>query len=598
MTGAPKTVVKRTKDAALEHVKKALRTNGNLLTRLELGFIRTSCQILGINSEATIRVIVKRAKEKGDHQPRKVLNSLQTQLEELAARVEKHMKPTPTPAFNTWTLDSMGAPARSLGHLQSCVDGLSDAMEGGYSMGIKTARIATENAKADFKATIDRIAEASRWKRGVTEDWLSRGEMICAGLMEEAEEVFKKAEAREEAEARLRIMESQCEELAEPAEQAGKQVPAEAEAELLIDLEEEIGQRKETVGDLGRVLKETAPAELKDRVEQAIQDSVMMAKKGRRYVDHMKTRLEFISKDSESGSYKGATGEGVVPGQWRTAVEELEEEDGSEEEMEEPYGANSGSLLDVMCAWGHMKANDSGWPTFDGRYASYRRFKKEWRAYRETYHSAVNNDLAAKALRDKCIQGDALRMVSHLDDLREIWKTLNTCYERPEKYMEEVLRPIVEFRRYKVIDSAAVREFYSLLRAAIKGAKGIERLSLLINDQTVPKIMSKMPHTDWKEWATKRPEWMQEDLAPAFEKFLERKWQDALNIAAAEPSSWGWRRRRPALARGPRTRRHMPVGGSPRCQGRWMWSSRRPSPDRTLHHGTFRLEGSVGRGTW
>jgi hypothetical protein len=46
-------------------------------------------------------------------------------------------------------------------------------------------------------------------------------------------------------------MESQCKMLAELAEQAGKQVPAEAETELLIDLEEEIGQRKETVGDLG-----------------------------------------------------------------------------------------------------------------------------------------------------------------------------------------------------------------------------------------------------------------------------------------------------------------------------------------------------------
>ncbi len=62
--------------------------------------------------------------------------------------------------------------------------------------------------------------------------------------------------------------------------------------------------------DLGRVLKETVPAVLKDRVEQAIQDSVMMAEKGQRYVDHMKARLEFISKDSESGGYKGPTGEG------------------------------------------------------------------------------------------------------------------------------------------------------------------------------------------------------------------------------------------------------------------------------------------------
>jgi hypothetical protein len=79
-------------------------------------------------------------------------------------------------------------------------------------------------------------------------------------------------------------------------------------------------------------------------------------------------------------------------------------------------------------------------------------------------------------------------------------RTLDTCFERPEKYMEEVLRPMVEFRRYKVADSAAVREFYSLLRAAIKGAKGLRRLSLLINDQTIPRIMGKMPYTNWKEW--------------------------------------------------------------------------------------------------
>ncbi len=236
--------MKRSKDAAIEHVRKALYTNGNLLTKAEMGFIRTSCHILGINSETTMRVIVKKAKEKGENQPRRVLTSLHSQLEELGARVERHKRPTPTPAFNTRMLDSMGAPARSLGHLQSCVNGLREAMEGGYSMGIKTARIATENATADFKATIDRIAEASRWKRGVTEDWHSRGEIICEGLMEEAEEVLKKSEAREEAEARLRIMEDQCEALAGLAEQAGKQIPAEAEAELLVDLEEEIGQRR------------------------------------------------------------------------------------------------------------------------------------------------------------------------------------------------------------------------------------------------------------------------------------------------------------------------------------------------------------------
>ncbi len=83
-----------------------------------------------------------------------------------------------------------------------------------------------------------------------------------------------------------------------------------------------------------------------------------------------------------------------------------------------------------------------------------------------------------------------------------------------------------------------MREFYSLLRAAIKGAKGIGRVGLLINDQTIPKIMGKMPYTDWREWATRRFDWMQQDVATAFEGFVEKKWQGALNIAAAEPASW------------------------------------------------------------
>jgi hypothetical protein len=40
---------------------------------------------------------------------------------------------------------------------------------GGYSKGIKVAKIAMENAVGDFKATVARTKEASRWKHGVAE---------------------------------------------------------------------------------------------------------------------------------------------------------------------------------------------------------------------------------------------------------------------------------------------------------------------------------------------------------------------------------------------------------------------------------------------
>jgi hypothetical protein len=381
--------------------------------------------------------------------------------------------------------------------------------------------------------------------------------VACGDLLERAEAALKEAEEKEEAEAKIRIMETQCEELVNLAVQAGNQVPSEAEAEVLEELEEEMDHREEMVGDLGRALRDIVPEGLKNRVEEALKESIAVAARGRSYVDHVRARLDF-SKDSESSSSKAAAGAAL--GGWQTAAEELgetlEEEVG--EEAEEPGEPTEGLemgdapedeatgtrraapryLVDFMRSFGQMRANDSGWPTFDGRYVSYPRFKKEWEAYRQTYHFAVSDDLAARTLRDKCLQGDALQMVNHLNDLREMWETLDTCYERPDKYMEEALKPIVDFRRYKITDSTAVREFYSLLRAAIKGARKIGRLELLINDQTIPRIMSKMPHVDWKEWATKRPDWMRQDATSAFEAFIERKWLDALNIAAAEPTPW------------------------------------------------------------
>ncbi len=62
--------------------------------------------------------------------------------------------------------------------------------------------------------------------------------------------------------------------------------------------------------------------------------------------------------------------------------------------------------------------------------------------------------------------------------------------------MAEALRPIVKFRKYKMMDIAGIREFYSLLKATIESVKTVGYVKLLINNQTIPYILGKMPHTD------------------------------------------------------------------------------------------------------
>jgi hypothetical protein len=71
------------------------------------------------------------------------------------------------------------------------------------------------------------------------------------------------------------------------------------------------------------------------------------------------------------------------------------------------------------------------------------------------------------------------------------------------------------------------------------GARKAGLLHRLVNDQTLPGILAKMPPADWCQWAKERPTWMREAVEEAFWNFVDQKWRDALNVAAAEPPAWG-----------------------------------------------------------
>jgi hypothetical protein len=203
-----------------------------------------------------------------------------------------------------------------------------------------------------------------------------------------------------------------------------------------------------------------------------------------------------------------------------------------------PGGAGD-ELAILMQGLMGAQANDSGWPTFSGKYAEYPRFRKEWWAYRHTYHGHVRDELVCCSLKERSLASSVKILVNNIEDLREAWNTMDTCFDRPEKYIAEALEPIVKFRSYKMFDNGAIREFYSLLRAAMMGARKAGLLHRLVNDQTLPSILTKMPPNDWRQWARERPTWMREAIEEAFWSFVDQKWKDALNMAAAEPVGWG-----------------------------------------------------------
>ncbi len=152
-----------------------------------------------------------------------------------------------------------------------------------------------------------------------------------------------------------------------------------------------------------------------------------------------------------------------------------------------------GELSALMRGMMNAQANDSGWPTFSGKYVEYPRFRKEWWAYRQTYHGHVRDELVCSSLKERSLASHVRLLVNDIDD-----------FDQPDKYISEALDPVVRFRSYKAFNSGAIREFYSLLRAAMMGARKAGLLGRLINNQTLPGILAKMPPTDWRQWAKER----------------------------------------------------------------------------------------------
>jgi hypothetical protein len=63
-------------------------------------------------------------------------------------------------------------------------------------------------------------------------------------------------------------------------------------------------------------------------------------------------------------------------------------------------GASS-KLTALMQGLMGAQANDSRWPTFSGKYVEYPRFRKEWWAYRQTYHGHLRDEFVCRSLKGK-----------------------------------------------------------------------------------------------------------------------------------------------------------------------------------------------------
>ncbi len=95
---------------------------------------------------------------------------------------------------------------------------------------------------------------------------------------------------------------------------------------------------------------------------------------------------------------------------------------------------------------GGAKADDEGWPIFNGKYVEYPRFRREWVGLQEDYLRSHETELVCCTLQEKCLSTTVKALMGDMEELDdEVWQKLNKCFNRPEKYITKTLEPINKF---------------------------------------------------------------------------------------------------------------------------------------------------------
>jgi hypothetical protein len=121
--------------------------------------------------------------------------------------------------------------------------------------------------------------------------------------------------------------------------------------------------KRDNVVSLAQALKETISVEFKERARQAVQDSAKIAREGKRKLGDLRARLEFCSFDSKVGSYRGPAGLAAEAGPESRPLSGAPERGRGSKGGSPPAATDLAALLH---GWGQLRANDNGWPTFDG----------------------------------------------------------------------------------------------------------------------------------------------------------------------------------------------------------------------------------------
>ena len=219
------------------------------------------------------------------------------------------------------------------------------------------------------------------------------------------------------------------------------------------------------------------------------------------------------------------------------------DEEAEEAEVKEELDVQTACLLQISKTMANLgkevrKGGDtSKWPKFDETYASYPLFKRNWRSHAKAYHSGVDEIVLVKAFRDNSVSEKLAKRLRFHRKMGSLWEELDSTFLRPDKFVEDLLRPVLEQRHLKDYQVSDLEDYYNLVLYSLEEAQEMQMEEEFLSLQNIAAISDKLPDNERRRWYSKKSEanlHTRRAVAHAFEEFVRRQHAWARSCAAEE----------------------------------------------------------------
>ena len=156
-----------------------------------------------------------------------------------------------------------------------------------------------------------------------------------------------------------------------------------------------------------------------------------------------------------------------------------------------------------------LEGRSRDWPKFSGKVLGYAVWKKEWQRHHHDKYKDLKGDSLKRIMLERCLPAEVKERVLFKRTIEEIWKYLDTAYNRPDVFLHDLMEPIRSARTMAAEDWRSLEHHMDLLRRTFEHADDAGMTAVVLHHNNLEVMYGKWPSAEqtkwWKKAATVDP---------------------------------------------------------------------------------------------